>query len=52
MAIKPAPDRTDLESKTREDLQVIARVKGVEVGARASKSALIDAIMADAPEAA
>ena len=47
MAIKPSPDRTDLESKTREDLQTIAKVKGVEVSARASKSALIEAIMGD-----
>jgi transcription termination factor Rho len=47
MAIKPSPDRTDLESKTREDLQTIAKVKGVEVSARASKSALIEAIMGE-----
>ena len=47
MALKPSPDRSDLESKTREDLQTIAKVKGVEVGARASKAALIEAIMGD-----
>jgi transcription termination factor Rho len=51
MAIKPSPDRTDLESKTREDLQTIAKVKGVDVSARASKSALIEAIMGDTPAA-
>ena len=48
MAAKPSPDRTDLESKTREDLQPIAKVKGVELPARASKAALIEAIMGDA----
>ncbi|HSN02441.1 MAG TPA: hypothetical protein VLS91_03045, partial [Acidimicrobiales bacterium] len=52
MAIKPSPDRTDLESKTREDLQTIAKVKGVDVSARASKSALIEAIMGDVAPAA
>ena len=50
MAIKPSPDRSDLESKTREDLQTIARVKGVEAPARATKAALIEAIMGDVPE--
>ncbi len=45
MALKPSPDRSDLESKSREDLQTIAKVKGVEVAARASKAALIEAIM-------
>ncbi len=45
MAIKPSPDRSDLESKTRDDLQTIAKVKGVDPGARATKAALIDAIM-------
>ena len=49
MAIKPSPDRSDLESKTREDLQTIAKVKGVEAPARATKAALIEAIMGDAP---
>ncbi len=49
MAIKPSPDRSDLESKTREDLQTIAKVKGVEAPARATKSALIEAIMSDPP---
>ncbi len=49
MAIRPAPDRSDLESKTREDLQTIARVKGVEAPARATKAALIEAIMGDVP---
>ena len=47
MAVKPSPDRSDLESKTREDLQIIARVKGVEVSARASKASLIEAIMSE-----
>ncbi len=45
MAIKPAPDRSDLESKSRDDLQTIAKVKGVDLGARATKAAIIDAIM-------
>jgi len=49
MAAKPTPDRSDLESKTREDLQTIAKVKGVDVSARASKSALIESIMGDGP---
>ncbi len=52
MAIKPSPERTDLESKTREDLQVIAKVKGVDLGARATKAALIDAIMGEAAPSA
>jgi transcription termination factor Rho len=47
MAVKPSPDRSDLESKTREDLQTIAKVKGVDVNARASKASLIEAIMGD-----
>ncbi len=47
MAAKPSPDRSDLESKTREDLQTIAKVKGVDVTARASKASLIEAIMGD-----
>jgi len=47
MAIKPSPDRSDLESKSREDLQTIAKVKGVEASARASKASLIEAIMAE-----
>src|SRR3984957_6401401 len=47
MAIKPSPDRSDLESKTREDLQTIAKVKGVDAPARASKAALIEAIMGE-----
>ena len=47
MAAKPSPDRTDLESKTREDLQTIAKVKGVDLPSRASKAALIEAIMGD-----
>ncbi|MHB1088243.1 MAG: transcription termination factor Rho [Acidimicrobiales bacterium] len=47
MAAKPTPDRSDLESKTREDLQTIAKVKGVEVSARASKAALIESIMGE-----
>ncbi len=45
MAAKPSPDRADLESKTREDLQTIAKVKGVDVSTRANKAALIEAIM-------
>jgi transcription termination factor Rho len=45
MAEKPSPDRSDLESKTREDLQTIAKVKGVNVTSRASKASLIEAIM-------
>jgi transcription termination factor Rho len=49
MAIKPSPDRSDLESKTREDLQTIAKVKGVEAPTRATKAALIEAIMGEAP---
>jgi transcription termination factor Rho len=49
MAVKPSPDRSDLESKTREDLQTIAKVKGVDVNARASKASLIEAIMGDVP---
>ncbi len=53
MAITPSPERSDLESKSRDDLQVIAKVKGVDVGARATKAALIDAIMGEtAPPAA
>ena len=51
MAAKPSPDRTDLESKTREDLQTIAKVKGVDIPARATKATLIEAIMGDAPRA-
>src|ERR1035437_1998636 len=47
MAAKPSPDRSDLESKTREDLQTIAKVKGVDVSARASKASLIEAFMGD-----
>ena len=47
MAVRPSPDRSDLESKTREDLQTIAKVKGVDVSARASKASLIEAIMGD-----
>jgi transcription termination factor Rho len=48
MAEKPSPDRSDLESKTREDLHTIAKVKGVDVTARASKASLIEAIMGNA----
>jgi len=50
MAIKPSPDRSDLESKTREDLQTIAKVKGVDAPARATKAVLIEAIMSDPPD--
>ena len=49
MAVKPTPDRSDLESKSREDLQTIAKVTGVEVSPRATKAALIESIMGDAP---
>jgi transcription termination factor Rho len=49
MAIKPSPDRSDLESKTREDLQTIAKVKGVDTPTRATKAALIEAIMGETP---
>jgi transcription termination factor Rho len=52
MAIKPSPDRSDLESKTREDLQTIAKVKGVDAPARASKAALIEAIMGEPAQSA
>ena len=45
MALQPSPDRTLLESKSREDLQTIARVKGVDAPTRATKAALIEAIM-------
>jgi transcription termination factor Rho len=47
MAIKPSPDRSDLESKSRDDLFTIAKTKGVDVATRASKTALIEAIMGD-----
>jgi transcription termination factor Rho len=47
MAVRPSPDRSNLESKTREDLQTIAKVKGVDVSARATKASLIEAIMGD-----
>jgi len=54
MAVKPTnPDRSDLESKSREDLQAIAKLTGAEVSARASKATLIETIMgtpsSDAP---
>jgi transcription termination factor Rho len=46
MAVKPTtPDRSDLESKSREDLQAIAKLTGVDVSARASKATLIESIM-------
>ena len=48
MATQPSPDRSVLEAKTREDLQTIARAQGVAVSARASKTALIEAITAGA----
>ena len=51
MATQPSPDRSVLEAKTREDLQTIARAQGVAVSARASKSALIEAITAGAASA-
>jgi transcription termination factor Rho len=50
MAIQPAPDRSDLESKTREDLQTIAKVKGVDTPTRATKAVLIEAIMGEVPD--
>ncbi len=49
MAIKPSPDRSDLESKSRDDLLTIAKVKGVDVATRATKTALIEAIMGEPP---
>jgi transcription termination factor Rho len=47
MAIKPSPDRSDLETKSREDLQTIAKVMGVDTPTRATKAALIEAIMSE-----
>ena len=47
MAIKPSPERSDLETKSREDLQTIAKVMGVDTPARATKAALIEAIMTE-----
>ena len=53
MAAKPtAPDRSDLEAKSREDLQAIAKLTGAEVPARASKATLIETIMGASPESA
>jgi transcription termination factor Rho len=52
MAVKPTPDRSDLESKSREDLQTIAKMTGVEISPRATKAALIESIMGDAPSSA
>jgi len=41
MAVKPTtPERADLESKSREDLQAIAKMTGADVSARASKATL------------
>jgi len=46
MAVKSnSPDRSDLESKSREDLQAIVKLTGAEVSARASKATLIETIM-------
>ena len=45
MAMRPPADKSILESKTREDLLEIAKAKGVDVGARATKTALIEAIV-------
>jgi len=46
MAVKPTtPDRSDLETKSREDLQAIAKLTGADVSARASKATLIETIM-------
>ncbi|MGC2167610.1 MAG: transcription termination factor Rho [Acidimicrobiales bacterium] len=47
MAIKPSPERSDLETKSREDLQTIAKVMGVDTPTRATKAALIEAIMSE-----
>jgi len=57
MAVKPTtPERADLESKSREDLQAIAKMTGADVSARASKATLIETIMgtpaADSPKPA
>jgi len=51
MAVKPTPDRSDLESKSREDLQTIAKMTGVDVPPRATKAALIESIMGEASSA-
>ncbi len=45
MASTPSPDRAVLEAKSRDELQTIAKATGVEVSGRATKSALIDAIV-------
>ncbi len=46
MAVKSnSPERSDLESKSREDLQAIVKLTGAEVSARASKATLIETIM-------
>src|ERR1700731_4202759 len=53
MAVKPtSPERSDLESKSREDLQAIAKLTGVEVSGRASKATLIETIMGSATPSA
>ena len=53
MAVKPnTPDRSDLESKSREDLQAIAKLTGADVSARASKATLIETIMGSPANAA
>ena len=53
MAVKPTtPDRSDLESKSREDLQAIAKLTGADVSARASKATLIETIMGSSSSAA
>jgi transcription termination factor Rho len=49
MASKANPDRSDLESKSREDLAAIAQATGVKVAARASKATLIEAIAGASP---
>jgi len=50
MAVKPTnPERSDLESKSREDLQAIAKLTGADVSARASKATLIETIMGTPP---
>jgi transcription termination factor Rho len=52
MAVKPTtPDRSDLESKSREDLQAIAKLTGADVSGRASKATLIETIMGTTPAA-
>jgi len=46
MAVRPSPDRSDLESKTREDSKPSQGKRRRRVGAR-FKASLIEAIMGD-----